>query len=244
MIGLTFLRHATPARWIAAVAIGATLSAAVPAAAQEADANPNVIVDDSVLERPATAAASGTRLLTPPAQPPVSRLVTSTEAAVGHATPPDAISDRTYAAVPTASIEFADLDHPDGVGATAPAAGEAPALATRSAAGASAPGAGGMLRIPFAPGSALIPESETAALDALVDSLLADYLLRVQVLAYAAGDESQASHARGVSLARALAMRDYLSAGGIGMDRMDIRALGNTAQEEPVDRVDLIPLAQ
>jgi outer membrane protein OmpA-like peptidoglycan-associated protein len=64
------------------------------------------------------------------------------------------------------------------------------------------------------------------------------------VLAYAAGDEDQSSHARGVSLARALAVRDYLSDQGIGMDRLDIRALGNTAQEEPADRVDLIPLAQ
>jgi hypothetical protein len=28
------------------------------------------------------------------------------------------------------------------------------------------------------------------------------------------------------------------------MDRMDIKALGNTAQEEPADRVDLVPLAE
>jgi outer membrane protein OmpA-like peptidoglycan-associated protein len=102
----------------------------------------------------------------------------------------------------------------------------------------------GMVRVPYDPESATIPEPAKSELNALAERLNADYLLRLQVLAYAAGDEDQSSHARGVSLARALAVRDYLSDQGIGMDRMDIRALGNTAQEEPADRVDLIPLAQ
>lgn len=102
----------------------------------------------------------------------------------------------------------------------------------------------GMVRVPYDPESATIPEPAKTELNALVERLNADYLLRLQVLAYAAGDEDESSHARGISLARALAMRDYLSGQGVGMERMDIRALGNTAQEEPADRVDLIPLAQ
>jgi hypothetical protein len=39
-------------------------------------------------------------------------------------------------------------------------------------------------------------------------------------------------------------MRDYLTGEGIAVERMDIKALGNAAQEEPADRVDLVPLAE
>jgi outer membrane protein OmpA-like peptidoglycan-associated protein len=102
----------------------------------------------------------------------------------------------------------------------------------------------GMVRVPYDPEAAAIPEPAKRELDALVERLNGDYLLRLQVLAYAGGDDDQSSHARGISLARALAMRDYLGGQGVALDRMDIRALGNTAQEEPADRVDLIPLAQ
>jgi outer membrane protein OmpA-like peptidoglycan-associated protein len=102
----------------------------------------------------------------------------------------------------------------------------------------------GMVRLTFEPDSAVLSDAAKAQLDPLVAKLNTDYLLRVQVLAYAGGDEDESSHARGVSLARALAMRSYLTAQGITMDRMDIKALGNTAQEEPADRVDLVPLAE
>jgi outer membrane protein OmpA-like peptidoglycan-associated protein len=102
----------------------------------------------------------------------------------------------------------------------------------------------GMVRLTFDPDSSAISDAAKAQLGPLVEKLNADYVLRVQVLAYAGGDDDASSHARGVSLARALAMRNYLTAQGITMDRMDIKALGNTAQEEPADRVDLVPLAE
>jgi outer membrane protein OmpA-like peptidoglycan-associated protein len=102
----------------------------------------------------------------------------------------------------------------------------------------------GMLRLTFEPDSAVLSDAAKAQLGPLVEKLNSDYLLRVQVLAYAGGDDDASSHARGISLARALAMRNYLTAQGVAMDRMDIKALGNTAQEEPADRVDLVPLAE
>ncbi len=71
-----------------------------------------------------------------------------------------------------------------------------------------------------------------------------DYSLQLQVLAYASGDEDEIGHARGVSLARALAMRNFLTENGLDLSRMEVRALGNTALEDPADRVDLIPLVQ
>jgi outer membrane protein OmpA-like peptidoglycan-associated protein len=255
---------AAPALWIAAAA----LSVAGPAAAQDTAANPNVIVDESVLDNvDGVAAENG--LLPPPDRPPVSRLVTSTgggESIGGLVFPPEMTSDTTYPAVPTTPIEAMPLDGeaPEEAATAEPAAGTDTAMADAAAQPVDAaaseaaadenaapeqqtaarPPIDGMVRIPYEPESAVIPEPARTELDALVERLNADYLLRVQILAYAAGDEDESTHARGVSLARALAMRDYLAGQGLGMDRMDIRALGNTAQEEPADRVDLIPLAQ
>ncbi len=42
------------------------------------------------------------------------------------------------------------------------------------------------------------------------------------------------------SLSRALAVRTYLLAQGVQSQRIDVRALGNTTDEQPVDRVDAI----
>jgi outer membrane protein OmpA-like peptidoglycan-associated protein len=274
-------RPTMPALSVAAALAGALLCAGGPAAAEDA-ANPNVIVDDSVLDGSPAAHATASELLPAPLHQPVSRLVTAGQSAIEASTPPQTTAETTVSAVPTTPIESTSLvgsDEPGEVAAATPAAGEAmegeaapeqPA-ATAPAAGEStaadaqtaetkAPAAGaaaaageqtaakppidGMLRLTFDPDSAIISDAAKAQLGPLVEKLNTDYLLRVQVLAYAAGDDNASSHARGISLARALAMRNYLSAQGVTMDRMDIKALGNTAQEEPADRVDLVPLAE
>jgi outer membrane protein OmpA-like peptidoglycan-associated protein len=274
--------RAAAAPWIAAMVAGAALFAAGPAAAQDADANPNVIVDESVLDSVEGGTNADNGLLPPPDRPPVSRLVTTgSESTGGLVFPPETTTDTTYSAVPTTPIEAISLDAeptdeavsaepsagtdlatvdtapPDSADTAATeaatpeteeASGEPETAAQETDAGdqqtAARPPIEGMVRVAYEPETATIPEPAKGELDALIERLNADYLLRVQVLAYAAGDDDESSHARGVSLARALAMRDYLSGQGVGMERMDIRALGNTAQEEPADRVDLIPLAQ
>jgi len=124
-------------------------------------------------------------------------------------------------------------------GSTQPAAGEAGAEQT-----AAKPPIDGMLRLTFEPESRKLSDATKTQLAPLIEKLKNDSLLRVQILAYAGGNDDASSHARGVSLARALAMRDYLTAEGVTVDRMDIKALGNTAQEEPADRVDLVPLTE
>ncbi len=283
-----------PALSVAAALAGALLGASGPVAAEDA-ANPNVIVDDSVLDGPTGANGTGTELLPAPAHQPVSRLVPAGQSAVEAATPPETTSDATVSAVPTTPIESASLEgseEPGEAAATAPAAGEAaegeaapeqpaataPGSGESAAAGeassqptetapaadaqtadSKAPVAGteaageqtaakppidGMVRLTFEPESSVLSDAARAQLAPLVEKLNSDHPLRVQVLAYAAGDDDASSHARGISLARALAMRNYLSAQGIAMDRMDIKALGNSAQEEPADRVDLVPLTQ
>jgi outer membrane protein OmpA-like peptidoglycan-associated protein len=102
----------------------------------------------------------------------------------------------------------------------------------------------GQLRIPYDRGSRDIPDAAKGKIDALIEKLHGEPSLRLQVLAYADGDSDEVTRARGLSLSRALAMRGYLVEHGIDMMRMDVRALGNTAQEEPADRVDLIPVPQ
>ncbi len=281
-----------PVLSVTAVLAGALLGASGRVAAEDA-ANPNVIVDDSVLGGPTAATGTDTALLPAPAHQPVSRVVTAGHSAVEAATPPQTTSETTVSAVPTTPIESISLDgaeEPGGAFATAPAAGEAAeGEAPPEQPAATAPGSGetpgeassqptetapaadpqtaesktpdpgtdaageqtaakppieGMVRLRFDPDSSIISDAAKAQLGPLVEKLNTDYLLRVQVLAYAAGDDDASSHARGISLARALAMRNYLGAQGIAMDRMDIKALGNTAQEEPADRVDLVPLTQ
>jgi hypothetical protein len=102
----------------------------------------------------------------------------------------------------------------------------------------------GQLRIPFEQESKLIPETVKGQIVGLIERMNNDYGLHLQVLAYASGDDDEIGHARGVSLARALEMRNFLTENGLDLSRMDVRALGNTAQEDPADRVDLIPLVQ
>ena len=262
-----------PALSVTAVLAGALLCASGPAAAQDA-ANPNVIVDDSVLDGPTGGNTDGA-LLPAPTHQPVSRLVPAGQSAIEASTPPETTTEYTFSAVPTTPIESTSLDGADETtaeqpgepaGAESTTAGEgsgpppeATPVADAQTAETTAPAAGtdatdeqtaakppidGMVRLTFEPDSSVLSDAAKAQLDPLVAKLNSDYLLRVQVLAYADGDEDASSHARGVSLARALAMRNYLTAQGITMDRMDIKALGNTAQEEPADRVDLVPLAE
>lgn len=63
---------------------------------------------------------------------------------------------------------------------------------------------------------------------------------RIQLLAYAAGSDSEVLKARRLSLARALSVRKFLVDAGVGSRRMDVRAQGNKADGGPADRVDIV----
>ncbi len=62
---------------------------------------------------------------------------------------------------------------------------------------------------------------------------------RVSLVALASGPVGDASAARRLTLARALAVKQALAAGGLAETRIDVRALGRTA--EAVDAVDILP---
>lgn len=119
-----------------------------------------------------------------------------------------------------------------------PTPGSAPAAtASRSPAGALKEGVA--LRIPFSDEAVRLPADVHAQLKSLAARVNSDERLRLQLLAYAAGDDQSTSRARRVSLSRALAVRSFLIENGVRSTRIDVRALGDKTTEKPVNRVDV-----
>ena len=99
-------------------------------------------------------------------------------------------------------------------------------------------------RDPFSGEATTLPEPSKSELKGVAGTLSKDPSLRVQVMAYASGNDD-ASKARRLSLSRALAVRSYLIEQGIGSTRIDVRALGNATEGGgPADRVDLLVLSR
>lgn len=100
---------------------------------------------------------------------------------------------------------------------------------------------GDSLSVVFAGESARLPDTSHAELDRLVKRMQKDDGLALQLLAYAEGDEANASKARRLSLSRALEVRKYLMEQGLRSTRIEVRALGNKLEGRgPADRVDAV----
>jgi len=94
--------------------------------------------------------------------------------------------------------------------------------------------------IAFAHGAENIDHDVTPTLDKLVSTLQAHGNVRITLTDYAGLDATTAPRdARRLSLARALALRDYLTAKGISSGRIDVRALGANVVSGNPDRVDV-----
>jgi outer membrane protein OmpA-like peptidoglycan-associated protein len=77
-------------------------------------------------------------------------------------------------------------------------------------------------------------------LNAVVAQMKESEDLRLQVRAFAGGEDGNTSSARRISLARALSVRGWLMDHGIQPNRVDVRALGAGSDRSPLDRVDLV----
>ncbi len=99
---------------------------------------------------------------------------------------------------------------------------------------------GQSMQIAFAAGEAEMPDNAHVALAAIAERLGKDDTLRLQLKAYAGGGADSASHARRLSLSRALAVRSKLIEQGVRSTRIDVRALGNKSESGPSDRVEVI----
>ncbi len=227
----------------------AAISFAAPGFAQDEAPKVNVIVNDGALDE--LPYGNEELPLPPPDKRPISRLLISPAGRIVGTSDLSSSPEATVSAAPTTPIQSMELDAAgeETVPADAVATAAVPAQETTAGEPAltSANTEGlleGQLRIPFEEESKVIPETVKGQIVGLIERMNSDYGLHLQVLAYASGDDDEIGHARGVSLARALAMRNFLTENGLDLSRMEVRALGNTAQEDPVDRVDLIPLVQ
>lgn len=166
---------------------------------------------------PAPSASSSAGATPPP--PPPSEPKPTRSASAAPPPPPPAVPKRQEAT--PASAPVATTSSP------------APQPSSQSA-------SGDTTRIAFPGGQSQLPGDAAAKLDPVIAKLKEDSGLRLQLMAYANGDQDGANKARRLSLSRALAVRAYLIDNDIASTRMDVRALGNRADDGPADRVDLV----
>lgn len=95
------------------------------------------------------------------------------------------------------------------------------------------------LRLLFWPESAELLPASRPLLDDAVKLLQTQPESRMRITAYAGGTPETASPSRRLSLARALAVRSFLTDNGVHRVQMDIVARGFLTNLEPKDRVDL-----
>lgn len=98
---------------------------------------------------------------------------------------------------------------------------------------------GSSVRVVFDASASKLPDDSLEGLKGLVASVVDESNLRLQLLAYAGGESLSSSKARRLSLSRALAVRSFLIENGLRSTRIDVRALGNKTDDDPVNRVDI-----
>lgn len=94
------------------------------------------------------------------------------------------------------------------------------------------------LSVLFDPNSSQLTDAGKQALQTFAASALGGNG-RIELRAFAGGNDEQATQARRLSLARALAVRSFLTQQGFATTRVDVRALGNQGGGGNADRVDL-----
>ncbi len=96
------------------------------------------------------------------------------------------------------------------------------------------------LSLPFDASANEITEQHKRQLQAVIAHLNQSPDTRLQIRAYATGEDGSKSSARRISLSRALSIRSYLMDMQIKPTRVDVRALGTETDRTPVDRADLV----
>ncbi len=100
----------------------------------------------------------------------------------------------------------------------------------------------GRVTIVYPEGNADLPDKVTAELDRLAGQLAQNDDIRVELHAYAKGDEDEASRAKLFALKRGMLVRSHLRKNGVGARQMVLRPLGIESGDGPQDRVDIVLL--
>lgn len=148
--------------------------------------------------------------------------------------PPLPTAEEAAAPPPPPAPSAAPPEPPEPTGAAEPVE-----TAAVSAEAPAAPPDTGLTRLQFSPGESKPTQAASDSLRTIGQQLLADDSLRLEIRAFAGGDGMSDNRARRLSLARALAVRSDLIEQGVRSNRIDVRALGNKTDEEPLNRVDL-----
>ncbi|WP_439597152.1 OmpA family protein [Falsiroseomonas sp.] len=112
--------------------------------------------------------------------------------------------------------------------------------ASPMAAGPARPeGPAGAVRLGFARGEARLDATARQTIASLAPHLATVTQGRITIEAQASGPANDASIARRLSLARAMAVRDALVAAGVEPTRIDLRGLG--LLDPPADAADILP---
>lgn len=211
------------------------------------------------LHQPAPAAAPMIAKTTPAAPPPAKMPAAAPAPVVAKAPPPSEPA-------PSAPKQLTETKAPAPANVAAPSAAPAappappapqiaaapatPAKAETKAADAappapaaqeqaSTPPADGPVQILFNGDDTKLTADAQAALAQALIVLSRSEKTRVQLMAYAFGGDLTSSKARRISLSRALSVRSYLIEKGVRSTRIDVRALGDKAEDEPKNRVDV-----
>ncbi len=96
------------------------------------------------------------------------------------------------------------------------------------------------LRIVFNDNETDVPLSVQSKLDNVALQLIKNPDIRVSIIAYASGSDAISIYPKRVSLARGIAVRNYLTtARNIDVERVTVKAQGNKNEDGPPNRVDL-----
>lgn len=179
-------------------------------------------------------------------EPPSALLETATETASAPEPPTSTAADEPQPIAPPP--EPAALDVTPTPSATAAVSDDGKAQETASeetvqstieTASTGSQASSGITRIVFTGEDTRLPEGAASMLDPLASEASGNDNIRIQLRAFAGGEDISASKARRLSLSRALAVRSYLIEQGVRSTRIDVRALGDKSDESPINRVDI-----
>ncbi|MBC8242667.1 MAG: OmpA family protein [Alphaproteobacteria bacterium] len=230
---------------------------------------PSVFVSNPILTAPSTptvsepvvaSTLSAADTVPPPAPEPVDILTpttaveTTTAAAMPDPIPaaPAEPGSETVALepgapdMPPAAPEPMETETISSVPSTAPASepetsseAESTEIASASslAGGLSEPGRA--LQVIFGDAESRLPGDAGDELSAIAEKIKGSDNFRIQLMAYAGGEGLSASKAHRLSLSRALSVRSFFIENGVRSTRIDVRALGDKTNEQPINRVDI-----
>lgn len=178
------------------------------------------------------------------AAPPPPAAPTAPDKKMADAGPPpapkvDAGKGSADKAPPPATAPGAAVPPPPPPPATATAVPTPPAPKAESTASLTTGEDGRLIRVEFDESQSKLPDSAKPNLLKLADQVKDQRDVRLQLLAYAGGDDLKSNRARRLSLSRALSVRSFLIESGIRSTRIDVRALGDKTSDEPKNRVDI-----